>query len=241
MIEKIHGIVVDVRKHSDTASVVTLFTRTRGRVSFVTPVARGKKSRARSACLFPLSVIEADVSFRENNELQHLGSFSLFRVWRNLYFNPVKSSLAIFLSEFLHRFLKAAAPDRFMWDYIVDAVSLIDRWPGPAANLHLAFLVSLLPLAGIFPNFDDYEDGDILDMQTGRCVAAVPSHRNYLLGDDVRVARLICRMNFRNAGAFRFSREQRTRVLRALLGYYAIHYPGTDSLKSLDIMQEVFS
>ena len=73
-IEKIRGIVIDVIKHNDRHNVVTLFTRDRGRIAFLSPVGSGKSARMRNARLLPLSVIETDVNMRQNRELQLLGA-----------------------------------------------------------------------------------------------------------------------------------------------------------------------
>ncbi len=111
MTEKITGIVLDITRHSDRLSIVTLYTRSRGRLSFLSPTGSGKAARLRQARLQPLTVIEADINFKPVAELQRLGPFSLYEVRGDIYFDPVKRLIALFLAEFLNRLLRATMPD----------------------------------------------------------------------------------------------------------------------------------
>lgn len=90
MTEKITAIVIDITRHNDKLNIVTLFTRSRGRISFLSPAGSGKMGRLRHSRLQPLAAIEADINFRQTAELQRLGTFALYTVWNNLYFDPVK-------------------------------------------------------------------------------------------------------------------------------------------------------
>ena len=115
MTEKITAFVLDVTRHNDRHNVVTLYSRTRGRISFLSPCGSGKSGKLRQARLLPLAVIDADINFRQTSELQKLGAFSLHHVWSDIYFHPVKRLVALFLSEFLNRLLRASMPDEGLY------------------------------------------------------------------------------------------------------------------------------
>ena len=239
MTEKFQGIVIDVTRHNDRNDIVTLFTRSRGRVSFISPAGAGKAARLRQARLMPLSVIEGDVNFRANVELQRLGQFSPSIVWTDIYFHPVKRMVAIFLSEFLNRLLRASMPDPTMWDFIVESLRLFDGMKKDVADFHITFLASLLPFAGIQPDASAYREGMVFDFQEGRFRTFAPLHRDYLLPDAARIAALICRVNFSNMHALRLNGTLRYQILDGLLHYYGIHYPGTSNLKSLSVLHDL--
>lgn len=239
MIEKYEGIVIDVRKHSDRHEVVTLFTRNRGRVAFIAPASGGKSGRARHARLMPLSVIEGDVNFKPTSELQRLGQFSPSRVWTDIYFHPVKRMIAIFLSEFLNRLLRASMPDAALYDYIVESLTLLDRMERGVADFHIVFMASLLPFMGIQPDYTVYRKGMIFDLQAGVFTNSAPHHRDYAVGDAARWAALLCRINFSNVRALRLTGSLRYDLLEGMLHYYGIHFPGAANLKSLEILHEL--
>ncbi len=239
--EKIRAIVIDVVKHSDKNNVVTLYTQTRGRVSFISPAGSGKSARTRNARLMPLSVIDTEIRFNPERELQMLGPVSPARIWSNIYFNPIKSSIALFLTEFLNRFLRATAPDDILFRYIEESLAVLDKVTDGLGNFHITFLVGLLRVAGIEPDLSDIAPGDWLDMREGTVVANRPPHNDFLPPEFTQFLPALSRINYRTMRVFRFSGQQRRELLDTLLRYYAIHYPGVASLKSLRVLTEVFS
>lgn len=241
MTEKLTGIVLDITRHSDRLSIVTLYTRNRGRLSFLSPVSGGKAGRMRQARLQPLAVIDAEINFKAVAELQRLGAFSLHEVWGELYFDPVKSLITLFLAEFLNRLLRATMPDEAMWDYIYESLRLFDRMHKGVADFHVAFLSSLLAFAGIQPDSSDYKPGSFFDMQAGVFVDKVPQHRDYLCNEEARLAALLSRITYSNVRALRLNGKLRSEILDKLLRYYAIHFPGTSNLRSLDVIHDIFS
>ena len=124
-IERVTGLVIDTIRHSDRHNVVTLYTRERGRMSFLSNVGTGKAARMRNVRLRLLAVVTTDVDMRGNRDLQRLGAVMPVVLWHDLYFNPVKSSIVMFLSEFLNTFLRQSDADAAMWDFIVRSLSLI--------------------------------------------------------------------------------------------------------------------
>lgn len=240
-IEKVTGIVTDVLKHSDRHNVVTVFAREQGRVAFLSPAGNTKTARLRNAALLPLSVISADVSFNAVRDLQFLSRFSRERLWKDLYFNPVKSAVAMFISEFLNTYLRQSAPDPALWDYIVGAVARLDSASTGLANFHLAFLIEFLSFAGIRPDLSEWRPDSWFDMQGGAMTIFPPAHKNYMTPVQAQVLPVLSRMNLRTASLYRFSAAQRRELLSGLIRYYAIHFPGLASLKSPAVLAEVFT
>lgn len=240
-IEKIRGIVINVIKHNDRHNVVTLFTRDRGRIAFLSPVGSGKSARMRNARLLPLSVIETDVNMRQNRELQLLGAVTPYEIWRDLYFNPVKSSIVLFISEFLNRYFRDASPDPTAWEFIIAAIRALDNMQKGLANFHIWFLIRFLDIAGIAPDLSGYEKGDSFDMRAGIPVVDTSLHRDILTPEETRLLALLSRITLTNMRHYRFTGADRLRLLDRILRYYSIHFPGLSSLKSPDILSEVFS
>lgn len=240
-IEKIQGIVIDVVRHTDRNNVITLYTRSRGRVSFISPAGSGKSGRMRNARLMPLSVVESDVNFRQNRDLQSLGTVTPHTVWRSIYFNPVKTSLTLFLSEFLNRYLREASPDTAVWDFIYGAIRILDSLETGLSNFHIWFLVSFLDFAGIAPDMSDYETGDWFDMRSGIPVAEAPHHRDALDPEETAFLNLLSRISIANMTHFRLSGKERRILLEKILYYYSIHFPGMSNIRSLDVLSDVFA
>lgn len=240
MIEKVHGIVLDVVKHNDRNNIVTLFTRERGRVACLSGVGNGRSARLRNARLMPLSVIESDINFQGNKSLQLLREFESAEVWRDLYYNPVKGSIVMFIAEFLHKYLRESHPDGVTYDFIVASLRVLDEMERGVSNFHIWFLVHFLHLAGICPDLSNYEEGDLLDMEKGELVPGSFPTRTTLSAADTRGLQLLFRISSRNMHRFRLNGGERSRILNLLLRYYALHFPGLGNFKTLDILHSLF-
>ena len=257
MTEKIEGFVLDIIKHSDSHDVVTLFTRSRGRVSFLSSASRGKSGKMRAARLLPLACVSAQVNFRQNRELQFLPAITPVVVWRNIYFNPVKSSLVFFISEFLNGLLRQAPPDEALWNCIMEIVSALDDAPADRLqNFHIATLVRLLGPTGILPPLENYRPGLLFDMQKADFVSfhgyyerdnntSLPdcgkNNSSILSARESAFLPLLSRISLLNQHRFRFSVEQRDQTLDRLLKFFSLHLPVSPNLKSLEILHALFS
>lgn len=252
MTEKVEGIVIDIVRHNDRHNVVTLFTRSRGRVAMLVPVGKSRAGMKRNSTIMLMACITGQVNFKSGRELQSLTSVAPLRVWRSIYFNPVKSSLVFFLTEFLGKFLRQSPPDPVLWDYIVSSLATLDALDDRRlANFHIAFLCGLLSPAGIRPTLEGYEEGMVFDMRQAEF--RDPAHPGFLqqggfspanvstllTPTDSRFLRQLSRINYRNMHLFRLSREQRAHLLERLLQYYSLHLSTSFNLKSLEILKEV--
>lgn len=240
-VEKIQGIVIDTVKHSDRHNVVTLFTKTRGRMTFLSAAGTGKTGRLRNARLLPLSAVEANVNIHSNRELQFLGAVTPLEIWGDIYFNPIKSSLILFISEFLNRYLRDASPDSTAWEFITASIRALDATKHSVANFHIWFLIRFLDFAGIAPDMSEYENGDSFDMRKGIPVAEALPHRDILSPAETYVLSLLSRITLGNMSRYRFNGPERRKVVERILQYYSIHFPGLSSLKSPAVLAEIFS
>lgn len=239
-IQKVVGVVIDTVRHSDRHNVVTLFAREQGRLSLLTAAGGGKTARLRNSALMPLSVISADINFNPTRELQFLNNFHRALLWRDLYFNPVKSTIAMFIAEFLNAYMRQSPPDAALWDFVVSAIDRLDHNRGSASNFHIAFLIEFMSFAGIRPDLSEWRDDAWFDMRGGTMSLMPPPHRDVLGPSDARMLPLISRLNIRTAECFHFNRTQRREVLDILLRYYSLHFPGLGNLKSPGILRDIF-
>lgn len=246
MKEKITAIVLGSIRHSDRHNVCTVFTRERGRMALLTPAGGAKRSRQAASRLLPLSVVEAQVNIGAGRELSIPSAIAPMEVWRSLYCDPVKTAVTLFTAEFLGHLLREAAPEPKVWDFIKSSTAYFDLLTdrNAIANFHIAFLIGMSHLMGIFPDVAGYTDGMEFDMSAGRMVLPFSGSTPRNSRIDSRWASYIpkiLRMNYSNAAKFRFSGRERNEVLSLMVRYFGVHYPGADNLKSLAVLTEIFS
>lgn len=240
MIEKVEGIILDVRRYSDTHDIVTIYTQSRGRMACISAAGTSKSGRLRRARLQPLSVIGASVRFNASRELQTLGAFDMLGVTPDIYYNPVKRSMAFFLAEFLNNLLRASAPDASVYQNIINVIDFLESTQKNIANLHIAFLGGLLQDVGIYPDFSGYSADSFFDMTKGEFVLFRPRHKEWLQGRDAEVFTYISQITLENSSSLVIDAESRSRLLSNLLQYYNVHFPGVSNLNSLAVLSEIF-
>ena len=246
MLEKIEGIIIDIVRHTDKHNVVTLYTRQRGRMAFLIPLGVSKSGRLRNAAIQPMAVVGADVNIRSGKELHTLRQVNPLRLWHGIYSNPVKSSIIFFLTEFCNRLLRQYPADEKLWNFLMQSLSLLDTLSTrQTANFHIAFLIRLLPMTGIEPSVERWEPGLEFDMLSGEMAdrnhPSFLRRRSLLSEDESSHIPMLMRMNFDNMHLFRFSHNERNRLLDRLLAYYGTHLPLGSEFKSLSVLRELYS
>lgn len=240
MADKIRGIVLNVRKYNDKNCIVTLYTRERGRVSFISPIGSGKASNMRRARLQPLAVLDTEVSFKAATELQRLGSIAPAEVWTDIYFHPSKRAITLFISEFLYRLLNDTTPDPRLFDFLVESFRLLDHMDKATVDFHIPFLVAMLTFSGIRPDVSACRPGYVFEFASGSFVPDLEAKGPRIEGDEALGIPFVTRINFSNMKRLRLTSVNRRQILYSLLNYFSYHFPGLGSLKSPEILKEVF-
>lgn len=241
MFQKTIGIVLHTLKYNDASNVVEVYTREGGRTSFIVSVPRSRKSGMRLALFQPLAMIELEADFKPNVHLHRIREVKSAYPFRSLPFHPYKSSIAMFLAEFLYRALKEEAPNGPLFAYLQHSILWLDACEDRSfANFHLVFLMRLSRFLGLYPNLDDYGEGDYFDMVNASFSPVVPSSGVYLKPDEASRIHLLMRMNYDTMHLFGMSRAERGRCLAVINDYYRLHLPDFPVLKSLDVLKELF-
>ena len=109
MLQKTVGIVLHTLKYNDTSNIVDIYTRENGRASFLVSVPRSRKSAVKTVLFQPLSMIEFEADYRPMSNLYRIKEAKSWYPFRTLPYDPYKSSIAMFLAEFLYRALREEA------------------------------------------------------------------------------------------------------------------------------------
>jgi DNA repair protein RecO (recombination protein O) len=65
--------------------------------------------------------------------------------------------------------------------------------------------------------------------------------RDFLQPDEAQKVQLMMRMDYATMHLFQMSHTERNRLLEVALSYYRLHLPDFPDLKSLSILQELYS
>lgn len=241
MLQKTVGIVLHTLKYNDTSNIVEMYTELSGRVSFLVSVPRSRKSAVKSVLFQPLSLIEIEADFRPNATLYRIKEAKSFFPFSSIPYDPYKSSIALFLAEFLYRAVREEAENRPLFAYLVHSITWLDECREGFANFHLVFLMRLSRFLGLYPNLEDYHDGDYFDLLNACFTSSRPQlHSSYILPQEASRLNVLMRMNYDTMHLFGMSRLERARCLTVINEYYRLHLPDFPVLKSLDVLKELF-
>jgi len=238
----LRGIVLRTVKYGDTSLVVDLFTESRGRQAFMTSISRAKRSVRSVSFWQPLSMVEFSADLRPNSgKMPRPVDVRTYYNYTDLPFSPVKSTLALFLAEFLSAALREEKENPPLYHYIEHSLQWLDmvRSPTSMGNFHLAFLMHLSRFIGIYPNFD--RPDHYFDLLAGTYCDRQPPHAHFLRDAEARALPTLFRMDYSTLHLFRLSRQERQRILHVLNEYYRLHVPNFPELKSLEVLQEFYS
>lgn len=249
MIETVQGIVIKTVKFSDTKLVVDMFTLGHGRQSFVTTITHPRKGRSQMAFWSPLSMVEFQADMRPaSSALPKPKDVRLYYNYFDVCLNPLKSTVALFLAEFLSAALKEEGANVPLYRYLETSFQFFDQMDSSAsiANFHLVFLLRLSRFLGILPNLelDTSMAGGrmpLFDLVSSTYIYGYPSHGHYLEPEEACVLPLLFRLNFSTMHLLRLTRAQRMRCLELINLYYRLHIPYFPELKSIDVLHEIFS
>ena len=240
MWHKTRGIVLHSIPYNDKYAIIYMYTEAFGRASYLVSRTRGKRGGLSKALFAPLTVWELEVDHQPKRELHRIKEAHACFPMADVACDPVKSMVALFLSEVLFRVVREQEPDSRMFQYLYESIHLLEYADKGIANFHLVFLLGLLQPLGIFPNVESYRLGDCFDMLNGAFTATVPLHRHFLNESETTVFVRLLRIGFENMALFGFSRLDRHTILQYILAYYRLHLPDFPEIKSLAILQSLF-
>lgn len=240
MYEKLNGIVLNVVKYSDRNNIVHIYTDAHGLMSFAVPQGATRGARMRNSMLMPLSIVEMEARMVPNRELATMHDMRRTVNLMSIYCDPVKSAIAMFMSEVLTHVIQEREENAALYTYIYRAIELLEHSTRGIANFHICFLFRLGALLGIEPDMASYQPGYCFDMSGGEFVPSGMRGGRLLGPRRSQVIVLLSRMRFDNLHLFRFNREQRNEVLDVILDYYKIHNSTLGTLRSPEILKQLF-
>ena len=228
-------------KYNDTSNIVDVYTELNGRMSFLTPIPRSKKSAVKTVLFQPLSVVEVEVEIRTNSSLHRIREAKVLFPFSSIPYNPYKSAIALFMAEFLYRALREETDNTPLYAYLLNSIQWLDGCEREFANFHLVFLMRLSRFLGLYPNTEEYHRGDYFDLLNAEFTSRQPLHHSFLRSEEAYKLLQLIRMNYETMHLFEMNRSERNRCLTVINEYYRLHLPDFPVLKSISVLQELFA
>lgn len=240
MYESIRGVVLNSIKYNERHNITHIYTDRHGMMAFLVPQGKTAAARMRAALLMPLGLVRFEAHLKPGRDLHTLRDVQRTHALQQLYADPVKNAVGMFVCELLSHTIQECEQNEPLFRFIDTSVRILDKLPHGVANFHICFLYHLGAFLGIEPDVSTYREGDWFDMQAGTFGRFPDGGCHHLEPEQARVIHLLSRMTYANLHLFRFNREERNRMLDVMLSYYRLHQSTLGTLRSPEILKQLF-
>lgn len=241
MIHTLKGIVLHHVKYKENSAIVYVYTDQFGRQTYLVNSIRGKKSRFSSNLLQSLTLLELEAYHKEGRELQRIKELRNYMPYRTIPYDHRKSSQALFLAEILYRVLREEDPNTELFKFLESSLQILDILEDNPSNFHLVFLVQLTKFLGFYPENNYGEERTGFDMRNGQFSNGSGIHPDYFDRKSSELLYQLLGSNFNDLSQITVNQELRVQFLEDIMNYYRLHLHGVGNLKSLPVLQELYS
>ena len=217
MLHSTKGIVLRLVQYKDNSYIAEIFTHKFGKLSFAVHRPQSKKASIRNYHLMPFSLLDMQIEYKENRDIQKIREASLSADCYNVVDSPVKQMICQFMAEVVSKTLEHNNADDQLFDYFTSLVATVSSSEN-LGSFSLEFLLGYAQYLGIYP--DDGESNEYIRL---------------LSTEDKGVLVLALK------DASVLSRVDRRRAINLLLKYYQYFLPSMGTIKSLDVITDVLS
>ncbi len=218
MLAKTRGIVLSFVKFKETSIIVKIITEKFGLQSYIVNGIRSQKAHAKMAIYQPLTLLDLVVYKNPTKSINRISEVKIEYPLKTIPFDIRKSTIAIFLVEFLSKCIHENETSEEEFEFIYQSILLFDNQKDNYENFHLNFIIDLSAYLG----FDIREDRESLQEQLD------PHLTQYL-------SSLYAKQEVKANGKIRNT------ALDLLLNHYHIHMNWSSNLKSVNVLQQIFS
>jgi DNA repair protein RecO (recombination protein O) len=240
MLHKTRGIVLHSVKFSESSLVVKMYTEAFGVQSYMVKGVRSTKSKMKAVLFQPLTLLDLVVYRKERNVLQNIREVRIAHPWQSLPFDIRKSSIALFVNEVLYKALGEEEPNGPLFEFLWNALLVLDEVEEPFGHYHLLFTLKLTKYLGFYPRSARSAEQCYFNLPEGTFQPVFIE--GICLGN--KLSEMWCTVldwPFEKPYVPSLHVKDRDALLDALLAYYRFHLPGFAGFRSAEVLHTVLS
>ena len=239
------GIVLRTVKYGETSIITTVYTELFGKQSYIVKGVRQlSKKKAQQLNYFqPAAVLDLQAYHNPLKNLQFIKELQWGKMYKNIFGNVVCNTIATYIIELLNNSLQQPETNVELFYFTENILLLLDENnKNIVANIAPYFTLKLLALLG-FEMRGEYADGTpFLDLKEGIFCHAIPRHLNYLSDEEAKITSTFLHVHrFEELANIKINGTARSKLLQEYQQFLQLHIPDFQEIKSLKILQEIFS
>jgi DNA repair protein RecO (recombination protein O) len=230
----LEGIVLQKTDYSESSLIIKLLTE-EGIQSFIFQGAKRKGKKGN--LISPLAILSVEYFKRNDSALGKISKVEPAIIFKEIPFDPFKSSIVFFMNEVLNKTIKEKDTDHELYTFVRSILEILDLTTH-SANFPIKFLYELTKYLGFYPQ--DEENGCYLDLQEGRYVKYQPNHPFYLSKEKSSLLLQFSGMNFDGKNDPNVTLNDRRELVHDLLNYYKVIFENFEDIQSLSVLEATF-
>ena len=239
MLQLARGIALKYFNYSESSIIVKIFTKEFGLQSYIIKGLHAKKSTTGLAHFQPLTLLEFVADQKENKTIHHLKEPRVVFTFQSLHTDVTKRMLLVFIAELLYKSIREEASDKAMFEWIYNALTLLDLCEGEVNNYHLVFMIMLSRFLGFYPKTEVEDNVLFFDLHDGKFSRHQPLNPEFISGELAEQLFGLYRSSFENCNEVKIGTTQRRKLIDVLVSYYQFHLPGFDEMKSIEVLKTI--
>jgi len=216
MQQTITGIYLNHIDYGDTSVILKLYTLQYGTTSFI--VKGLKRKKGGGALLQPFHFLELSSNFKGEKDLNFGTQVRLSKPSYSLTSDIRKSTVALFLTEVLNKTLKESAPNEELYTIVSSLITFYDVAEF-SPIFHHSFLIQLINLLGVAPNFGRNVSIDLLNIKEGVFEYNPQPNSNYFSIETSQAFKLIIGTKFEELNEVNLETKTKKELLINLVNY----------------------
>lgn len=230
--EVCQGIVLRKIDYSDTSLIVKLLTRDHGVKSFL--FQGGKRKNKQGNILQPLSIVDAEFYQRSDSDLPKMSNVNAAKVYRNIPYDPLKSSILFFLAELVQKTVHENETEFELYDFVENSLLILDE-SEHYSNFVVKFLLQYPKYLGF--SFFREDDPQYFDYQEAGFVKHEPNHPYYLNKEKSSLLLRLSGMKFDGINDPKIDLKTRRELIYDLLKVYKVFFDNFKEIQSLSVLE----
>lgn len=229
MLHKTKGVVLGHVKYGESSLIIQVYTEKFGIQSYIENGVRKAKAKHKMAIFQPLTLLDLVVYKKANSSINRMSEIKVNPPYSSIPYEIIKSSIGIFLAEFLNHVLRGEEEENsMMFKFIHNSLTYFDQKKEGYINFHLQFLVELSSYLGFKPAGAIEIMNEVAQYHPVKLRPDELVKLEELLANDLHYV-------------LKITGEQRQQLLKVLIHFYQIHSNSFKQIKSLKILHEVLS
>jgi DNA repair protein RecO (recombination protein O) len=235
-----NAIVLGAVKYGESSRVLRCYTDVFGLQSYMINSVKSKNAVLKPSMLLPLTQLEIVAGHKGKGTLERIKEARVFSAYETIPFDPYKNAMALFLAEVLAKCLQEEQPNEDKFEYVVGACNLLDSTTKLSPHFHISFLLGLSRFLGFYPDQQSAASGDFFDLMHGVFLPTQPLHAHFADLETSSALKIMLQTNLGKTDV-EMPKRLRKKLLNEILFYYKLHVDGFGNLKSVAVIDEIFS